>query len=197
MVEINGDHRRLAEYQSSGSTFMWTKIIVTNILGFCLCVSQDALAQCVNCEILKPPPAALGAEQVLPPQTFRLVCRGGDRGELRFHFTQATKTLFIGFLASTQPAPQGLTPGQCSWLDRGFRTHEPATICHHGINDFEVLWGDLADGTTTVSINSGQIRYLNNIRCPDAFVALNVFNEEGVCMRVISFEHVEDVWCHR
>jgi hypothetical protein len=116
---------------------MWTKMIVTNVLGFCLCVSQDALAQCVNCEILKPPPAALGAEQILPPQTFRLVCRGGS--DLHFHFTQAAKTLFIRFHASTQPAPQGLLPAQCSWLDRGFRTHEPAIICHHDINTFDVF----------------------------------------------------------
>jgi hypothetical protein len=56
MVEINGASSPLRGKSEFGRTSMWTKIIVTTVLSFCLCATQDALAACVNCEIVKKPP---------------------------------------------------------------------------------------------------------------------------------------------
>lgn len=38
------------------------------------------------------------------------------------------KNLVITFKVSNQPAGQGLQPGQCAWLDRGFRPNEPLRV---------------------------------------------------------------------
>lgn len=58
-------------------------------------------------------------------QSYPLVCRGGGgmnasvtAGAVRVNFTPGTAAA-----SSTPPAP-----GQCTWLDRGFRPGEPANL---------------------------------------------------------------------
>lgn len=69
-------------------------------------------------------------------QTYELRCRGGG---LKFKSTpgrtlssgEQMMNVTIDFAAGTQGAGAGtpiLNPGQCSWIDRGFRTGEPAQI---------------------------------------------------------------------
>ncbi len=78
-----------------------------------------------------------------PPESYPLVCRGGGRlvfigqgslvigtppGErnIGFVFTRGTKP------AGTGPAPrEALSPGECSWVDRGMNDDEPNNVSQH------------------------------------------------------------------
>lgn len=171
---------------------MWTKVIVATVLGFCLCATQDVLAACVNCEIVKKPPfdVLLGKG---PPKTFPLVCRGGDSTDgISFGFKAATKTLSITFQAGTQPAEQGLKPGQCSWRDRGFRPGEPEVLCHHNLGQFTIQWSDAPQGTIAIVQPDSPdfsralpVLAAIDMRKSDCFAFFDVFNE-GQCMNVVN-----------
>ena len=172
---------------------MWTKIIVATVLSFCLCATQDALAACApeHCGIVKPPFNVLLGNG--PPQTFPLVCRGGDSTDgVNFRFTAVTKTLWITFQAGTQPAEQGLMPGQCSWRDRGFRPGEIPLICHRDFNlqfDGKISQvGQLLSSSLILNVTVNDalaLLYVSDMRKPDCFVFFDVFNE-GQCMHVVN-----------
>ena len=123
--------------------------------------------------------AALFAASGAFAQTFPLVCRGG--GAISFAFSHDQDTIFVRFKAGTKPSGQGLLPGECSWRDRGFRPGEPPRICHRGISQFEIFWGD---NPVRVTAQSNQAHwYLGEMFNPNAFLTFNVFNE-GSCMRL-------------
>src|SRR6185369_8490107 len=90
-----------------------------------------------------------GANQILPTtetafvesafmqQSYELRCRGG--GSMKFNSTPGSTSssgeqmmnVTIDFAVGTQGAGARtpmLTPGQCSWVDRGFRPGEPTQI---------------------------------------------------------------------
>ncbi len=69
-------------------------------------------------------------------QAYELRCRGGG---LRFNSSpgrslptgEQMMNVTVGFIAGTQAAggrAENLKPGQCSWVDRGFRQGEPSQI---------------------------------------------------------------------
>jgi hypothetical protein len=112
--------------------------------------------------------------------SFPLECRGG--GKISFRFSHARDTITVGFKPGTKPSGQGLVAGECSWRDRGFRPGEPPFICHRGITQFDIFWGD--NPTTVIAQSNQALWYLGALRNPNAFVTFNVFNE-GSCMRVV------------
>lgn len=69
------------------------------------------------------------------PESYELRCRGGG---LKFNSTQGRTSssgeqmmnMTVDFAAGTQGsgAYKTLSPGQCSWVDRGFRNGEPTQI---------------------------------------------------------------------
>lgn len=70
------------------------------------------------------------------PKTWELRCRGGRMGFrdrlIRRPPLKGKREVKVTFSAGTQPAgdrlPTNLAPGQCSWIDRGFRSGEPTQI---------------------------------------------------------------------
>jgi hypothetical protein len=38
------------------------------------------------------------------------------------------KNVIVNFTPAPKPAPEGLAPGQCSWLDRPLRSNEPTRV---------------------------------------------------------------------
>ncbi|MEO6393470.1 MAG: hypothetical protein ABIP75_16595 [Pyrinomonadaceae bacterium] len=83
--------------------------------------------------------AVTGRSDPVGQITYQILCRGGEAGALYFK-TADSRTLQSGekittydliFTASPTAAgtnAKGLSPGQCSWIDRTLRTGEPATI---------------------------------------------------------------------
>ena len=78
----------------------------------------------------------LGASTIMQ-QSYELRCRGG--GSMKFNSTPGNTSssgeqmmnMTIDFAVGTQGAGTGkpnLNPGQCSWIDRGFRPGEPPQI---------------------------------------------------------------------
>ena len=67
------------------------------------------------------------------PQSYQLRCRGArterdmqissEKGRIK-----GFNKLIVGFKFGTRPAPKGLDPGQCSWIDRAMRQGEPLRL---------------------------------------------------------------------
>jgi hypothetical protein len=63
-------------------------------------------------------------------QTYALQCRGGGMSGVGLQiFPNGQNRLTVGFKQGLKPAPQGLAPGECAWLDRGMRADEPKSLC--------------------------------------------------------------------
>lgn len=83
-------------------------------------------------------PAAASAQTSYP-----LICRGGDPMRLQVAPNGTTWLTFQPGTAAGATTPPG--PGTCTWLDRGFRTGEPARMRVTGNRDWTVY---LLDGMT-------------------------------------------------
>jgi hypothetical protein len=89
-------------------------IITSSFLGTCLLLSM----------IATPSLAA--------PKSYTMVCKGGG-DMLASIFNAQHATLEIRFKkANTGSAKKPPAPGQCAWLDRGFRAEEPAKLRYRG-----------------------------------------------------------------
>lgn len=55
-------------------------------------------------------------------QSYPLVCRGSTSATIWF---KPERRLVLKFIKGTAPADSGLSPGECSWLDRGVSAGEP------------------------------------------------------------------------
>jgi F5/8 type C domain-containing protein len=63
------------------------------------------------------------------PDSYPLVCRGTDSLKvIAVDGPAGSKGIGFKFIPGTGPAKGGLLPGQCTWLDRGMRPGEPATL---------------------------------------------------------------------
>jgi hypothetical protein len=110
--------------------------------------------------------------------TFPLQCRGG--GQVNMVYDSDAKTVFVRFRPAPGPAGNGLAPGQCSWLDRAFRSGEPWQICSRDITKAKFFWG--LGGRYTVWFPEAE--YVYNMLYDQFLVTVNVYNE-GQCMHVV------------
>ncbi len=81
------------------------------------------------------------------PQSYPLVCRGFRKPTIWF---KPERKLVLRFKKGTAPAGSGLSPGECSWLDRGMREGEPDILVQQvregGDGDPQYKWiSDLND----------------------------------------------------
>ena len=76
---------------------------------------------------------ASGVIMASQPQSYQLRCRGA-RTEREMQISiekgriEGFNKLVVGFKFGTRPAPRGLDPGQCSWIDRAMRQGEPLRL---------------------------------------------------------------------
>jgi hypothetical protein len=95
-----------------------------------------ALTLCLLVVVLTATERVSSKAEAFDPQSYELRCRGGG---LKFNSTpgrtlptgEQMMNVTINFIAGTQGAAvrrPNLNPGQCSWIDRGFRQGEPAQI---------------------------------------------------------------------
>ena len=99
-------------------------------------------------------------DQAQAQQSFPITCRGG--GQLSIS-NDGAEGVRIRFQPAAGSAPQGMSPGQCTWSDRALRPGEPTVICDSGSNAAQYI--GLLDQSTN-------------------FPILQVFNDGQGCMRV-------------
>jgi hypothetical protein len=76
--------------------------------------------------------ASVGA-MAMQSQSYQLRCRGArTEREMQFSIEKSHikgfNKLVVGFQFGARPAPKGLNPGQCSWIDRAMRQGEPLRL---------------------------------------------------------------------
>lgn len=94
------------------------------------------------------------------PQSYPMTCRGGGTLSIR---NDGRNGVQMGFQPAGGAAPQGLSPGQCTWSDRALRPGEPTTICDN-------------------SANAAQ--YVGLLVQSNQYAILQVYNDGQGCMRV-------------
>lgn len=104
------------------------------------------------------------------PQSYPMTCRGG--GTLTISNDNNTDLererrgsgVKIKFQPGSSAAPQGLSPGQCTWSDRALRPGEPTTICD--------------------SSARSAAQYVGQLVQPDQYAIMQVYNDGQGCMQV-------------
>lgn len=76
---------------------------------------------------------SVNAVAMQQPQSYQLRCRGArTERDLQISIEKSRikgfNKLIVGFKFGTRPAPRGLDPGQCSWIDRAMRQGEPLRL---------------------------------------------------------------------
>src|SRR5690349_24554819 len=104
------------------------------VLSLALPFSLLALVLAATGQVSPKIASAFGASSFMQ-QSYELRCRGGG---LKFNSTpgrnlstgEQMMNMTVDFAAGTQAASayKTLSPGQCSWVDRGFRNGEPRQI---------------------------------------------------------------------
>jgi len=97
-------------------------------------------------------------------QTYPLLCRGGGTMKSQSHpgDTQHTYNILgLFFTKGARPAGAGLSPGECSWYDRGMNSKEPDILQQKvGKNVTSAPWSEALKNPSTYWIfdvfNSGQ-----------------------------------------
>lgn len=103
------------------------------------------------------------------PQSYPMTCRGGgtltisNNNNTGMRGRRMQKTVQIKFQPGRGAAPQGLSPGQCSWSDRALRPGEPTTIC---------------DSSASAA------QYVGQLVQPDQYAIMQVYNNGQDCMQV-------------
>src|SRR5260370_1221961 len=70
-----------------------------------------------------------GSEAALTQQSYPLVCRGS--ANLEIGVAPGDGNIGFVFTRGTKPAVEGLSPGECSWVDRGMHDDEPDRLSQH------------------------------------------------------------------
>lgn len=103
-------------------------------------------------------PFAGGSAQA--QQTYPMTCRGG--GTLTIG-NDGGNGVRITFQPGQGAAPEGLSPGQCTWSDRALRPGEPTTICDTG---------------------ASAAQYVSQLVQSDRYAIFQVYNNGQGCMQV-------------
>ncbi len=107
-------------------------------------------------------------------------------------FANGEGRLTVGFKPGTKPADSGLVPGECSWMDRGLREHEPKFICQT-IKDVFISTTSTDDSRYTPShllliqsVWSKGAPYLEKTKDQNAYFTVMVYNDGVSCLVVTS-----------
>ena len=76
----------------------------------------------------RPRPAGVDRLERAAPRSYPLLCRGTRALNV---WVRPERVALLMFERSAGPAPAGLAPGQCAWMDRAVRGDEPARLAHH------------------------------------------------------------------
>ncbi|MFN6562140.1 MAG: hypothetical protein RMY28_020430 [Nostoc sp. ChiSLP01] len=99
-------------------------------------------------------------DTAIAQQSYPMTCRGG--GTLAIQ-NDGSNGVRINFQPGAGAAPQGLSPGQCTWSDRALRSGEPTTICDSGVS---------------------VAQYVGLLVRSDQYAILQVYNNGRGCMQV-------------
>ncbi len=175
------------EEAQKGETAMKEWAASLSVLFF-LVASDQVLAQILP----DKPVQRVQPVRPAPAGTFPLRCRGGAVRAIGFQqFSQTASRLTVSFKRGSKPAPQGLNPGECSWLDRGLRDAEPASICHDVTDVFLSTTHNHnsqyapPDLQLLQSAWSKSAPYLEKVRDPNSYFTVHV-KAEGTCLAVKS-----------
>ena len=115
---------------------------------------------------------AVSVLDVNAQQSFPLICRGGGGMKTRAHAGNAQHTfniLGLFFTKANRSAGsrgRNLTPGQCSWVDRGMRANEP----------------DILQKEVGPAVNSAP--WFADLKNPAKFWIFDVFNTNQGVMKI-------------
>lgn len=76
--------------------------------------------------VLSVPLASLATRDAGAQTSYPLICKGGGNMIAQVRATAQVRVQFAAGADAASNAPP--SPGQCSWLDRGFRSGEPAVL---------------------------------------------------------------------
>jgi hypothetical protein len=93
-------------------------------------------------------------------QSYPMTCRGGGTLSIR---NDGGNGVRIRFQPASGAAPQGVSPGQCTWSDRAMRPGEPTTICDN---------------------SASAAQYVSLLVQSNQYAILQVYNDGQGCMKV-------------
>jgi hypothetical protein len=93
------------------------------------------------------------------PHSYPLVCRGSTSATIWF---KPERRLVLKFIKGTAPAASGLSPGECSWLDRGVSAGEP-----------DMLVQQVPEGAD----EQPAYKWVSELRDADTYWSFDVYND--------------------
>ncbi|PID45030.1 MAG: hypothetical protein CSB47_10320 [Proteobacteria bacterium] len=109
---------------------------------------------------------------------YNLNCLAG--GHMGLTYNASTRSVTVSFIPATVGTrDRALSHGQCGWVDRGMRGHEPRKICHYNVTDVVAK-----NNARSYEISSRQAPYMRKIKYGGHF-SLRVVNYQNKCMRVL------------
>ena len=122
------------------------------------------------------------------PQSYPLVCRGGGNMLFQHDFGSAGAWVRFRFTKGNAPAGGGakLSPGSCSWVDRGINAAEPDHTCAQQLKGSHIHWR--VPGTFLRAASS-DAPYLEALQDPNRTFFLRVYNTGGrfPCFRITGY----------
>jgi hypothetical protein len=111
------------------------------------------------------------ASSAAAQSSYPMACRGGGNIISYLAISQmqpgqaATFNAYTSFAKGTGPAYLGLSPGTCTWMDRGLRSGEPSTLMQTGgaLLSFSQMWPASADVTGAgagLGLNPNPVPYI-------------------------------------
>ena len=110
--------------------------------------------------------------------SYVLMCKGG--GNMNIDYDSVRNKLTVNFKAGNRGGSHGVSAGNCTWVDRGFRPREPHRLCQLGVNDVKFR---MNGADKVVRLSSSKAPYIKNILRGRAF-QVRVYNDNAGCMRV-------------
>jgi len=105
-------------------------------------------------------------------QSYPLVCRGSASASISF---KPERTLVMRFIKGGAPADSGLSPGQCSWVDRGMSAGEP-----------DLLAQQVPEGAD----ERPEYKWVSELRDPDTYWTFDVYSD-GKGKLIVTGSHLK------
>ena len=110
--------------------------------------------------------------------SYVLMCKAGTG--MSVDYRSASNRLIVNFKAGRSGGSNGVAPGSCTWVDRGFRTNEPRRICQSGVNDVRFIMNSSDRITRLTSPKAPYVKKILNGRS----FQVRVKNDGRGCLKV-------------